>query len=153
MLLIFGGIAALYLIWLAFRAAAFALPLYAGLSLTIHMIAEGYGDRAAILSGFAAGTGLLVIGRIFAAIVPSPGVRLFVVALFAVPAGFAGYQFTAGLGALLMEPGPILVAGSAIAAVVAAASAASALAFPAVAERRSATPAPPRQTVSEAQAD
>ena len=153
MLLIFGGIAALYLIWLAFRAAAFALPLYAGLSLTIHMIAEGYGDRAAMLSGFAAGTGLLVIGRIFAAILPSPGVRLFIVALFAVPAGFAGYQLAASLGALLMNPGPMLAAGSVIAAVVAAASAASALAFPAAAERRGALSAAPSQTASGAQTD
>ncbi len=129
-LLIFGGIAALYLIWLAFRAAAFALPLYVGLSIAVHMTGRGYGHGAACLAGLAAGIFILVAGRMIAALVPSDGVRLGIAALFAIPAGFAGYQLAFGLGRLLIGPSSLLVAGSAIAALVVAVSAGTALMLP-----------------------
>lgn len=129
-LLIFGGIAALYLLWFAIRAAIFALPVYAGVSLAFHMLGSGLGHGAAILCGLVAGIAILFAGRILAALLPSTLVRLFVVALFAVPAGFAGYQLASGLGGLFADPGPLLNLASWTAALVAAISAATSLDLP-----------------------
>ena len=129
-LLIFGAIAALYLVCLAFRAAALALPLYAGLWIAVHLISRGYGHGTAILAGLAAGIFILVAARLIVALVPSGGVRAGIAALFVIPAGLAGYQLAYGIGQLLIDPGPLLVAGSAITALVVAASAANALIVP-----------------------
>lgn len=119
--LILGGVAALYLIWLLFRLAAYALPVYAGVALGLFLHAEGYGYAAAISSGLAAGGALLVAGRLVIAF--SPIFRWPVVILFVVPAGFAGYQTAGGLAALALDPGAGLSILSWIGALVAASGA------------------------------
>ncbi len=126
-LLIFGGIAALYMLWLAVRTAIFALPVYAGISLAFHLLDRGVGHSAAILCGFASGIGIILAGRILPAFAGSTLVRLLVAALFAVPAGFAGYQLASDLGGLFAEPGPVLGLASWAAALITAASAATSL--------------------------
>lgn len=151
--LIFAAMAALYLIWLAFRAATFALPLYAGLSIAVAMTGRGYGHGAAILAGAVAGIVILVAGRLIAALVPSDGVRVGIAALFAIPAGFAGYQLAYGLGRLLIDPNSLLVAASAITALVVGASAASALILPPETKGRDALPAALENPEAEAPAD
>ena len=129
-LIIFGGLAALYMLSLAFRLAALALPTYAGIFLAVEMIGSGHGHGAAILSGLAAGSAVLLLGRLVAAVAPSTSARLFIVALFAVPAGFAGYRLAHGLAGLLLEAGPWLTVTSAAAALLVASSAATALGLP-----------------------
>jgi len=145
-LLIFGGIAALYLLWFAFRAAIFALPVYAGISLAFHMLDCGLGHGAAILCGFAAGIGIFFAWRILTAFLPSTLVRLLVVALFAIPAGFAGYQLASGLGGLFADPGPLLTLASWIAALVTATSAATSLDLPLGEAKQVAPAAAPEMT-------
>src|SRR3546814_2768895 len=61
---ILGGVAALYLIWLLFRLATFALPVYSAVGAGLFVHAQGYGTAAMLLAGFT--TGLIVylkIGR------------------------------------------------------------------------------------------
>src|SRR3546814_12408118 len=60
--LVLGLFAGLYLLWLLFRLAVYALPVASGISLAFWMRDHDYGYLAAILGGFAAGVAVLVIG-------------------------------------------------------------------------------------------
>jgi hypothetical protein len=142
-LLIFGGIATLYLLWFAFRAAIFALPVYAGISIAFHLLDRDLGHGAAILGGLAPGIGIFVAGRLLAAFAASTLVRLPLVALFAIPAGFAGYQLASGLGGLFADPGPLISLASWTAALIAATSAATSLEGPVCEAKQSAPVAAP----------
>lgn len=128
--LIFGIIAALYVVWLMFRAAAYALPVYAGIALGLHLVETGHGYGAAIVAGFGAGIAVLLLGQLLIAFLPSTALRLLVVAIFMVPAGFAGYQVGNALGSRLMEQGLVLTLASALSGLVAALSAWGSLALP-----------------------
>lgn len=101
--LILGAVAALYLIWFLFRLAAFALPIYAGVSLGLFMHASGYGYPASIISGLAAGAALLLLAQLLIAF--SPLLRWPIILLFIVPAAFAGHQTAAGIARQAVEPG------------------------------------------------
>ncbi|MGL3822789.1 hypothetical protein [Sphingopyxis sp. R3-92] len=101
--LILGAIAAFYLIWILFRLAAFALPIYAGVWLGLLMQASGFGYPASITSGLAAGAALLLAAQLLIAF--SPLLRCPVVLLFVVPVAFAGYQIAGGLAGQTIEPG------------------------------------------------
>ncbi len=97
--LILGIIAALYVVWLMFRAAAYALPVYTGIALGLHFVETGHGYGVAIVAGFGAGIAVLLLGQLLIAFLPSAALRLFIIAIFMVPAGFAGYQVGNALGA------------------------------------------------------
>src|SRR3546814_7452821 len=58
LMIILGGVAALYLIWLLFRLATFALPVYSAVGAGLFVHAQGYGTAAMLLAGFT--TGLIV---------------------------------------------------------------------------------------------
>lgn len=103
LLLILGGIAALYLIWLLFRAAAFALPLYAGAGAAFLLHGQGYGMAAVLAAGFMVGLLVHLTGQLFYASIRSPLLRALVALLFAAPAGFAGYQAVTGLVGLAID--------------------------------------------------
>lgn len=116
--LILGAVATFYLLWLLFRLAAFALPIYAGVSLGLFMHTSGYGFPASIMSGLAAGAALLLVARLLIAF--SPMLRWPVVILFVVPAAFAGYQTAVGLAGQAIDPGIRLSVLSCVGALVAA---------------------------------
>lgn len=105
LMIILGSMAALYLIWLLFRLAAFALPVYSAIGAGLFVHTQGYGTTAMLLAGFATGLIVVLAGRAVFASVRSPLLRFLVVLLFAVPAGFAGYQAMTGLLGLLIEVG------------------------------------------------
>lgn len=128
--LILGILAALYVVWLMFRAAAYALPVYAGIALGLHLVDAGHGHGTAILAGFGSGVAVLVLGQLLIAFLPSTALRLLVIAIFMVPAGFAGYQVGNALGVQLIGQGFLLTLTSMLSGLVAAISAWGSLALP-----------------------
>lgn len=128
--LILGIIAALYVVWLIFRAAAYALPVCAGIALGLHLVETGHGHGAAILAGFGAGIAVLLLGQLLIAFLPSTALRLVIVAIFTVPAGFAGYQVGNALGGLWLGQGMLLTLTSGLSGLIAAVSAWRSLALP-----------------------
>lgn len=118
-----GLFAGLYLLWLLFNLATYALPVATGISLAFWMRDHDYGYSAAILGGFAAGIAVLAIGQFLFAVIRSPIVRLAIALLFAIPAGVAGYHAVRGVMGLALDPGTTLSTLSWIGAVVIAATA------------------------------
>ncbi|WP_282950295.1 MULTISPECIES: hypothetical protein [unclassified Sphingopyxis] len=121
-LIILGAAAAIYIAMLIFRLAAVALPLYAGIGTSIYLAGRDIGYPASIAAGLLVGALILVAGRALCAVLP-PFYRAIVAAVFAVPAGFAGYQAAKGLAGLAIDGGYTLEAlglAGALAAAVAA---------------------------------
>lgn len=105
LMIILGSLAALYLIWLLFRLAAFALPVYSAIGAGLFVHTQGYGVAAMLLAAFTTGLIVHLAGQAVFASVRSPLLRFLVALLFAVPAGFAGYQAMSGLLGLLIDVG------------------------------------------------
>ncbi len=105
LMIILGSVAAFYLIWLLFRLAAFALPVYSAVGAGLFVHTHGYGTAAMLLTGFFTGIAVHLTGQAVFASVRSPLLRFLVALLFAVPAGFAGYQAMNGLFGLLIVDG------------------------------------------------
>lgn len=106
--LVLGLFVGLYLLWLLFRLAVYALPVASGISLAFWLRDHDYGYLAAILGGFAAGVAVLVVGQFLFTAIRSPIVRLAIALLFAIPAGIAGYHAVQGVIGLAIEPGMML---------------------------------------------
>jgi hypothetical protein len=106
--LVLGLVAGLYILWLLFSLAVYALPLATGVSLAFWMHDHGHGYPAVILCGFAGGVAVLVIGQLLFANVRSPLIRLAIALLFAIPAGIAGYHAVHGIAGLAIDPGIML---------------------------------------------
>ncbi|MGI9375881.1 MAG: hypothetical protein ACR2PC_07275 [Tsuneonella suprasediminis] len=94
----------LFLCWLLFTLAVYALPFFAGVSLGLWMYESGSGAFTALLTGLAAAIATLIFGQMLFALARSPVLRLGVALLFAVPAAFAGYQAIQGIAALAAVP-------------------------------------------------
>lgn len=62
-ILIFGAIAGLYMLWLLFRLASYALPIYAGIATAFLLIRCEFSAHAAISAGVAAAIAMLLIGQ------------------------------------------------------------------------------------------
>ena len=90
-MIILGAVAGVYLLWLMFRLAALALPVYAGIAAALLLRDANHGYIEAIAAGLVVGGAIWFAGNALLAIARSPLLRLAVAALFAVPAGFAGY--------------------------------------------------------------
>ncbi|WP_411338860.1 hypothetical protein V6U71_12985 [Sphingopyxis sp. J-6] len=121
-IIILGAAAAIYIAVLMFRLAAVALPLYAGVGISIYLIGRDFGYPASIAAGLLVGVLILVAGRALCAVLP-PFYRAIVAAAFSGPAGFAGYQAAKGLAGLAIGGGYTLEAlglAGALAAAVAA---------------------------------
>src|SRR3546814_17965809 len=104
--LVLGLFAGLYLLWLLFRLAVYALPVASGISLAFWMRDHDYGYLAAILGGFAAGVAVLVIGQFSFTVIRSPIVRLAISLLFDFPSGIAAsYAGPGGIGPALYQNG------------------------------------------------
>lgn len=122
-LIILGAAAGVYLLWLMFRIAALALPAYAGIAVALLLHDAGYGYAAVIAAGLAVGGATWLVGQSLFAAARSPLARLGIGALFAVPAGFAGYQLARGVAQMAGAEGAILT-GISLAATIATSSAA-----------------------------
>lgn len=106
--LVLGLFAGLYMLWLLFSLAVYAMPLYAGIGLAFWMHGAGSGYPASILAGFAAGFATLFAGQLLFALSGSPLLRLSVAAVFVLPAGIAGYHAVHGVFGLAIDPGVTL---------------------------------------------
>ncbi len=105
LMIILGGVAALYLIWLLFRLATFALPVYAAVGAGLFLHVQGYSIAAVLGAGFITGLLMHLTGQAAFASVRSPVLRCLLALLFAAPAGFAGYQAMTGLFGLVAVDG------------------------------------------------
>jgi hypothetical protein len=122
-LLILGAVVGLYMLWLIFRLASLALPVYVAIGTGFALLRHEYGYPAAILAAFGAGIATLLIGQILIAFIRSPLLRLGIALLFAIPAAFAGYQAAHSLGSLATNSSSVLAILGSIAAIATAASA------------------------------
>jgi hypothetical protein len=113
-ILVLGLFAGLYMLWLLFSLTTHALPLYVGLAFGLWFYRHGLSLAGSILAGFLAAITTMVAGPLLFALVRSPTLRLLVVLLFVLPAGFAGYQVVYGLAGLAIAKGVALTALSVI---------------------------------------
>jgi hypothetical protein len=91
---------------LLFWLAVYAVPLFVGVTAGLWAFETGAGPIGAILVGLVAGIVALVAAQLLFASIRSVPVRLFLAALFAVPAAIAGYHAVLGLAAATM-PSPV----------------------------------------------
>src|SRR3546814_20129545 len=90
-MIILGGVAALYLIWLLFRLAPFALPVYSAVGAGLFVHAQGDGTAAMLLAGLTTGLIASPTGQAVSVSVRSPLLRFLVALSFSVTAGLHGY--------------------------------------------------------------
>jgi len=121
--LILGAVAGLYVFALLFRLASYALPVYAGLTCAFLLLRHDVGHLGAILGGLTAGIATLLIGQGLIAFVRSPMLRAGIACLFAIPAGFAGFQAAHALGSLATDNSMLLAILGSIAAMATSLSA------------------------------
>ena len=88
------------LCWLVFTFAVYAVPAFVDLSAAMFAHQTGAGTLGAIAVGPLAGAVTLVLGQRLIASTRSPALRHLVTALFAAPAGLAGYHAVHGLMAM-----------------------------------------------------
>ena len=122
-ILVLGVFAGLYMLWLVFSLAIYALPLWAGVTTAFFMHNHGQGLIASILGGFAVAILVLAGGQVLFSMVRSPLARLGLALLYAVPAGIAGYHAVYGVGTMAIGAGAIVAILSWIGAFVIAAAA------------------------------
>jgi hypothetical protein len=122
-LLILGAAAGLYMLWLIFRLASLALPVYVAIGTGFALLRHEYSYPAAILAAFGAGVATLLIGQLLIAFIRSPLLRLGIALLFAIPAAFAGCQAAHSLGSLATSSRSVLAVLGLIAAIATSASA------------------------------
>jgi hypothetical protein len=87
-----------FLCWLLFTLAVYALRFYAGLTAAFAAYHTGAGLIGAAIVGVSAGAVTLVAGQIAFALVKSPILRGMIAMIFAAPAAVAGHHPTLGLG-------------------------------------------------------
>lgn len=86
-----------FLVWVLFALAVYALPAFVGMSVGIYVYDIEAGVIAALVAGMFAAVFTYLIGQIVFAKVQSIPIRLAVGALFAAPAGVAGFSAIKGL--------------------------------------------------------
>jgi hypothetical protein len=121
--LILGAAAGLYMLWLLFRLASLALPVYVAVGTGFALLRHDYSYPAAIFTAFGAGIATLLVGQVLIAFIRSPLLRLGIALLFAIPAAFAGYQAAHSLGSLATSNSSVLAVLGLIAAIATSVSA------------------------------
>lgn len=86
-----------YLVWVLFVLAVYALPAFVGMSVGMYVYDTEAGVIAALVAGMFAAVFTYLIGQIVFAKVQSVPIRLAIGALFAAPAGVAGFSAIKGL--------------------------------------------------------
>jgi hypothetical protein len=93
--LCFAGL--IFLLWLTFNLAVYALPFFAGLSAALFAHHHDAGLLGAAIIGLIAGVFTLVIGQFLFAMFRSPWIRAVIAAIYAAPASIAGWHLVYGL--------------------------------------------------------
>ncbi len=106
------------MLWLLFTFAIYALPSYAGLSAAFLAYDHEAGWLGAGIVGLLVGAVIFLVGQILFATLRSPLARSIVAAVYAGPAGLAGYHAVYGLSAIGGMGEAWRIAFSAIGAVV-----------------------------------
>jgi hypothetical protein len=86
-----------YLCWLLFALAVYALPFFVGTAVALVAYQNGSGPMAAIVIGAIASNVALVAARVAFTTLRSPFVRAVIASVFAIPAALAGYHAALGL--------------------------------------------------------
>lgn len=86
-----------FLVWVLFALAVYALPAFVGVSVGMYVYDTEAGVIAALVAGMFAAVFTYLIGQIIFAKVRSIPIRLAIGALFAAPAGVAGFSAIKGL--------------------------------------------------------
>jgi len=86
-----------FLCWLLFSLAVYALPFFIAVTVGYYAFENGAGPVGAIGVALFAGAAALVLGQLAFAIIRSPIIRLALGALYALPAGLAGFHAVKGL--------------------------------------------------------
>ena len=146
--LVLGFFAGLYLLWLLFSLAVYALPVASGIVFALWMRDHGYGYFAAVLGGFAAGVAVLVIACLLFAVTRPGVIRLALALLFVIPAGIAGYHAAQGVIGLAIDRGTTLSVLSWIGGIIIAAAAWIRLACAGISEAARPRPGPPPRSHS-----
>ena len=91
--------ALLFMCWILFTLAVYALPFFAGLSAGMLAYQTGSGALGAAVVALFTGVVALVLGQALFAATRSPMLRAIIAATYAAPATFAGYHAVHGLAA------------------------------------------------------
>lgn len=86
-----------FLVWVLFALAVYALPAFVGVSVGMYVYNTEAGVIAALVAGMFAAVFTYLIAQIIFAKVQSIPIRLAIGALFAAPAGVAGFSAIKGL--------------------------------------------------------
>jgi hypothetical protein len=86
-----------FLCWLLFNLAVYALPFFAAVTVGHYALENGAGPVGAIVIALFAGGVAVVVGQVAFATIRSPTIRLAFGALYALPAGIAGFHAVKGL--------------------------------------------------------
>ena len=86
-----------FLVWVLFVLAVYALPAFVGVSVGMYVYDTEADVVTATVAAMFAGTITLIVGQIIFAKVQSVPIRLAIGALFAAPAGVAGFSAIRGL--------------------------------------------------------
>lgn len=89
-----------FMVYVLFALAVYALPFFVAVTVGMYVYDSEAGLIAAFVSAFLAGGATLIAGQIAFATIKSAPVRLAIGALFAAPAGIAGYHAIKGLSEL-----------------------------------------------------
>lgn len=100
MMIILGAAAALYMLLLLFRCAAFALPVFVAVTVGLRLHETGYGWLVPILAGLLTGVTILELARSILRSRTHVGLRTAIILSFAGAAAAAGYQAGAALSHL-----------------------------------------------------
>ena len=90
-----------FLVTILFTLAVYALPFFVAMSVGIYVYDTDAGVLASLVSAFTSGVATLVFGQIAVATIKSVPVRLALGALYALPAGVAGFHSIKGLSEIV----------------------------------------------------
>lgn len=83
--------------WILFNLAVYALPFFVAVTVGHYLYTSAVGLIGAVAGAFLAGALTLILGQIAFATIRSTSVRLALGALYALPAGLAGFHAIKGL--------------------------------------------------------
>jgi hypothetical protein len=86
-----------FMVYVLFALAVYALPFFVAVTVGIHVYDSEAGLLAAFAAGFVSGAVTLLAGQIAFATIRSAPIKLAIGALYAAPAGIAGYHAIKGL--------------------------------------------------------
>ncbi|MEO3431873.1 hypothetical protein [Inquilinus sp. CAU 1745] len=86
-----------FLVYLLFTLAVYALPFFVAVTVGMYIYDTEAGLLAALVAAFMSGAVTLVLGQIAFATIRSQPIRLAIGAVYALPAGVAGFHAVRGL--------------------------------------------------------